>query len=207
MGIVCSGSGTSHPCRWILPWHNPTHIHTTPSQFSAQAEVILSHFQKILVMHTLDHIQLIHRTGVLKKKEPKNVNLLFLHQMLPLKMYVQKMCYSSTMPSRKQSHYRYQNENLHLLSHLGHVFFNSHQILSPNWDTEQRAGLFHCSWSEHTPPLGTRYSEWSPLISWILLKAVHLLPFVKETLLQTWACACFVQSNTEPAWSLLESSC
>lgn len=48
------------------------------------------------------------------------------------------MRYSSTMPSRKQSHYRYQNENLHLLSHLGHVFFSSHQILSPNWDTEQR---------------------------------------------------------------------
>lgn len=52
--------------------------------------------------------------------------------MLHLKMYVQKMYYSSTMPSRKQSHYRYQNENLHLLPQFGHVFFNSHQILSPN---------------------------------------------------------------------------
>lgn len=52
--------------------------------------------------------------------------------MLHLKMYVQKMCYSSTMPSRKQSHYTYQNENLHLLPQFGHVFFKSHQILSPN---------------------------------------------------------------------------
>lgn len=42
------------------------------------------------------------------------------------------MCYSSTMPSRKQSHYRYQNKNLHLASHFGHVIFNWYKILSPN---------------------------------------------------------------------------
>lgn len=49
------------------------------------------------------------------------------------------------------------------------------------WDTKQsphtlffcsvRAVLFHCSWSEQVPSLGTRYLDWSPLISWILLKA------------------------------------
>lgn len=72
-----------------------------------------------------------HKTWV-QKKEPKKGKFVFLHHMLHLKMYIQKMCYSSTMPSRKQSHYRYQNENLHLLSHFGHVFFNSYQILSPN---------------------------------------------------------------------------
>lgn len=99
--------------------------------------------------------------------------------MLHLKLYVQKICYSSTMPSRKYSHYRYQNENLHLLPHFGHVFFNSHQILSQTWDTQSphrlffctvRAGLFHCSWSKLAPSLGTRYLVWSPRISWILLK-------------------------------------
>lgn len=31
-------------------------------------------------------------------------------------------------------------------------------------------------------------------------------PVCERNLLQTWACACFVQSNTEPAWSLLENS-
>lgn len=85
--------------------------------------------------------------------------------MLHLKIYVQKMCYSSTMPSRKQSHYRYQNENLHLLPQFGHVFFNSHQILSPNlghttkspytfFFCTVRAGLFHCSWPELASSLG-----------------------------------------------------
>lgn len=59
------------------------------------------------------------------KKNQKNVNWFFIHQLLHLKIYVQKMYYSSTMPSRKQSHYRYQNENLHL-SHFGHMF------LTPN---------------------------------------------------------------------------
>lgn len=98
------------------------------------------------------------------------------------------------------------------------VMSSSHQILSQTWDTQQspqtlfffcsvRAGLVHCSRSELASTLGTRYLDWSPLISWILLKAVHLLQFVKETLLQMWAWACFVQSNTEPAQSLLESSC
>lgn len=127
------------------------------------------------------------------------------------------MCYSSSMPSRKQSHYRYQNENLHLLSHFGHELFTpnpqsnlGHTTKPPNtffFFCSVRAGLVHCSWSELASPLGTRYLDWSPLISWILLKAVHLLQFVKETLLQMWAWACFVQSNTEPAQSLLESSC
>lgn len=52
------------------------------------------------------------------------------------------MCYSSTMPSRKQSHYRYQNENLHLLPHFGHGFFNSHQVLSPNLGHTTKPSLF-----------------------------------------------------------------
>lgn len=90
------------------------------------------------------------------KKSQKTINLFFLYQMLHLKMYVQKMCYSSAMPSRKQSHYRYQNENLHLLSHLGHVFFIPNLQSKPGTHNKAlytfffffsvRAGLFHCSW-------------------------------------------------------------
>lgn len=108
------------------------------------------------------------------------------------KIYVQKMCYSSTMPSRKQSHYRYQNKNLHLASHFGHVIFNWYKILSPNlghktkpphtffffWSV--RAGLFHCSWSKLVPSLGTRYLDWSPLISWILLQAFSFYSMWKK---------------------------
>lgn len=92
------------------------------------------------------------------------------------------MCYSSTMPSRKQSHYRYQNENLHLLPQFGHVFFNSHQILSPNLGhtTKSPYTFFFVLWelgcstaadqSWHHHWEQARYLVWSPLISWILLK-------------------------------------
>lgn len=84
------------------------------------------------------------------------------------------------------------------------------------WDTQQsphfffctvRAGLFHCSWSELAPSLGTRYLVWSPLISWILSKGPSSSSVWKE-LLQTWAWACFVQTQNiislflkAPAWN------
>lgn len=76
------------------------------------------------------------------KRSQKRVNLFFLHRMLHLKTYVQKMCYSSTMLSRKQSHYRYQNENLHLLPHFGHGSSIHTKSSVQTWDTQQSPHFF-----------------------------------------------------------------
>lgn len=94
--------------------HNFQLVHNTGTSYSVQLPKDTAHTGSHSFLYTGHEYW---------KKNQKNINLFSLYQMLHLKIYVQKISYSSTMPSRKQSHYRYQNENLNLRSHLGHVFF------------------------------------------------------------------------------------
>lgn len=128
-------------------------------------------------MHTVSHWFLY--TGHEYWKKPKKVNLFlemfFLHQMLHLKMYVQKML--PVQPCQVENHHTTGIKTKSFVYCLILVRCSPVHTKSSvqTWDTQQspqtplaqpcgstlKAGLFHCSWSELAPSLGTRYLHWS----------------------------------------------